>query len=104
MVMTVLSIDSGYGNEGKAREITLEVDFIPVYKAESVEIYSFKRVLTSLEWDVMTSAGTFTVDVVKLFYIENNHCRTKHLAFYDDCEKLIKKYCLRQCDPEEVDE
>lgn len=101
MVETVLSIDTGYGNEGKAEEITLDVDFTPVYKCKDVEVYSISYRATSRDWEVMTSAGTWTVDTVRVYYIsDDNHFSIRTLVCSEDTKEFIKKYCLRQNDPE----
>lgn len=104
MVKTELAIDTGYGNAGKAEQVTLEVDDIPTYVAADVEIYSIER-NNAYEWEVTTSAGYWVVDRLKLEYFnDNGHFRFRYLKSCNEGEEIIKKYCLRQCDPEEVDE
>lgn len=105
MVETLLSIDTGYGNQGKAEEITLEVDYIVVYKVKDVEVYGISYRARSRDWEVTTSAGSWTVDNVKVCYItDDDRFRFRILTYSEDTEEFIKNYCLRQCDPEEVDE
>ena len=104
MIETELTIDTGYGNAGKAEKVTFEVDDIPTYSVADVEIYSIVRNIT-YEWEVETSAGFWVVDRVKLDYINDKGLfRFRYLEAGNEGEEVIKKYCLRQCDPEEVDE
>lgn len=100
MVEIELTIDTGYGNAGKAEKVTVDVDDIPTYAAADVEIYSMKRT-QSYQWEVLTSAGYWAVDAVKIEYInEQDHFRFRYLKTSKEAEEVIKKYSLRQKEPE----
>lgn len=92
-------IDCGRGGLGCAKTLAVYSDHIPIYNHSNVEIYGAE--MTALGWDVLTSAGDWSVDALIVHYVHRSGKEHFHRIEQEiSAEYFIEEYKLRQTEPE----
>ncbi len=89
----------GHGGHGCAKTLAVFSDYIPIYTHSCVEIYGVEK--TTLGWDVLTSAGDWTVDILIMHYIhESGKEHFLEVQQETSAMDIIESYKLRQSEAE----